>query len=161
MDTQSPSEPGKVCRVPNKSLRWGPACWSRSVTTAAGNQSARQGWESERGGKRAQAYEWDGWKRGEEREKCATVERGGLLTSLSWAPLCQSCHSKARKWFTTKPCHPETEDSETAEADDTGPEERLNTSCSGHQRRREETLVSSTNQRWPLGSSFRGTHRQT
>lgn len=43
MDTQSPSEPGKVCRVLNKSLRWEPVWWSRSVTKAAGSQAAWRG----------------------------------------------------------------------------------------------------------------------
>lgn len=49
-DTQSPSEPGKVCRVLNKSLRWEPVWWSCSVTKAAGSQAAWQGRRGDRVG---------------------------------------------------------------------------------------------------------------
>lgn len=155
-DKQSPSEPGKVCRVLNKSLRWGPACWSRSVTTAAGNQGA---WHARRGGRvgescgeRAEKYEWDGWKSGEECEKCAPVERGDYWqVGLSWARLCQETHAalslaqidgehktaRQESDLQQKPRHPQTEDNEREKKEDAVPEERLNTSCSGHRQERE------------------------
>lgn len=87
-----------------------------------------------------------------------------LVTGSDWWG---ARNSKARKWFTAKPRHPQTEDNEREKKEDIGLEKRLNTSCSGHQQERDqvservEPRVRRTDKRWPLGLTFWVMHRQT